>query len=126
LTGLADRRLCVANAVLDGVSGFFSAFAQTEFQAVQIAGLVLLQILWPDCSCCGTRWWRVASELVSTCVATYAHDALPRRPTSWSPWHSTVAIAGFINSRSSSARRRYVAGRLPRPAPFSEAAEKTS
>jgi len=72
--------LAVANAVLGSTLGLFtSAFAQTEFQAVQFMPAVVL----PQILLCGlfiardemATWLRVISALLPL---TYAYDALAR------------------------------------------------
>jgi len=72
--------LAVANAVLGSTLGLFtSAFAQTEFQAVQF----MPAVVFPQILLCGlfvardemARWLRVISDLLPL---TYAYDALAR------------------------------------------------
>ena len=75
--------LAVANAVLGSALGlFFSAFAQTEFQAVQFMPAVVL----PEILLCGlfvsrndmATWLRWVSDALPL---TYAYDALARTAT---------------------------------------------
>ena len=77
---LAHRALATANALLGMALGLFlSAFAETEFQAVQfMPAFVLPQILLCGLLFHATRWQPSLEWLSTLLPLTYAYDALAR------------------------------------------------